>query len=176
MVLKMAPDSGRSKGDVGYLRNITKKPHQMKTLLFLGLVAIGLNATASASGINVGTPLVSGDVSRFVSRQETGRTDLSPKQLQGLANWLKNHQSGWHGMITEASSEPVQLQLKLKHSDGALSSISVIAQANGGHYLLMTGPGKWAYEAFLGFWKSWAATRSLSDQELAALVNVVSAT
>jgi hypothetical protein len=151
-------------------------PHQKKALLFLALVSTGLNVTANASGINMGTPLVSGDVSRFVSRQETGRTDLSPKQLQGLASWLENHQSGWHGMITEASSEPAQLQLKLKHSDGAVSSISVIAEANGGHYLLITGPGKWAYESFFGFWKSWAATRSISDQELAALENVLSAT
>lgn len=76
-------------------------------------------------------------------------------------------------MITEASSEPVQLQLKLKHNDGAVSSISVIAQADGRHYLLMTAPGKWAHESFLGLWKSGAATRSLSDHDLAGLENIV---
>jgi hypothetical protein len=79
-------------------------------------------------------------------------------------------------MITEATSEPVQLHMTLKHHDGAVTSLSVVAQANGAHYLLMTGPGKWAYESFLGLWKSWAAKRSLSDQELAALETLVSAT
>jgi hypothetical protein len=78
-------------------------------------------------------------------------------------------------MTTEATSEPVKLQIEIKHSDGRVTSISVVARANGGHYLRTTGPGKWACESFLGLWKSRAATRSLSDQELAALENLFSA-
>lgn len=79
-------------------------------------------------------------------------------------------------MVTEATSEPVQLHLNLKHRDGGVTSISVIAGANGGRYLCVTGSGKWAYESFLGFWKSKAATRSLSDQDLATLENLIGST
>jgi hypothetical protein len=148
----------------------------VKTILLLGLVAIALNGTAIAGDISVGAPLISGDISRPASPRESSHTGLSSEQLRALSQWLEHHRSGWQRMITEATNEPVQLQMNLKHSDAAVTSISVVAQANGGHYLLMTGPGKWAYESFLGFWKSWAATRSLSDQELAALENLVSAT
>ncbi len=81
MVPESVPDSGRLKSDVGYLQNTTTKSQQMKAPLFLALVAIGSTATANACGINVGTPLQSGEVSKFVSSQETGRTQLSPKQL-----------------------------------------------------------------------------------------------
>jgi hypothetical protein len=148
----------------------------MRTRLLIGLAVIGLNATAAAAGINLGTALVSGDVASYVNRQESDRMELSRQQLQGMASWLNHHQSGWHANGTEASSEPVQLGIDLKHSDGAVTSISVIAQANGGYYLRLTGPGKWAYEGFLGLWKSWAATRALSDQELTALENLVGVT
>ena len=132
MLPKVAPHSGRSRADVGYLRDITKKPHEMKALLLLGLVAIGLNATANASGINVGTPPVSGDVSRFVSRQETGRTDLSSKQLQGLGSWLENHRSGWHGMITEAAATNYASlsSIGCKYVASGLSSGTVDAVSN----------------------------------------------
>jgi hypothetical protein len=147
----------------------------MRALLSLGLV-IGLSATVNAGGIGVETPFVSGDVSTFVNRRETSRMDLSPQQLQGLDDWLEHHRSGWNGMVTEATSEPVQLHLNLKHRDGGVTSISVIARANGGRYLCVTGSGKWAYESFLGFWKSRAATRSLSDQDLATLENLVGST
>ncbi len=40
----------------------------MKTSLLLGLLAIGLNATANAGGISLGTPLVS--ATRPLSDQE----------------------------------------------------------------------------------------------------------
>src|ERR1700683_4517301 len=86
----------------------------------------------NASGINVGTPLVLGDVSRFVSCQETGRTDLSSKQLQGLASWLENHRSGWHGMITEAAATNyASLSLNgCKYVASSLSSPTVDAASN----------------------------------------------
>jgi hypothetical protein len=59
--------------------------------------------------------------------------------------------------------------LTLKHSDGGTTHMSIIARAGGGHCLRLTGPGTWAYRSFAGFFKSWAATRPMSDQELAAL-------
>jgi hypothetical protein len=147
----------------------------VKILSLLGLVAIAVSANANAGGINVGTRLISGDVSWFVNRQETEHTGLSSEQLQALASWLEHHRSGWQGMITEASIEPIQLQVTLKHNDGAITSMCVIAEANGGHYLRVTGPGKWAYQSFGGIFKSWAGTRPLPDQDLAAFENLVRA-
>jgi hypothetical protein len=79
-------------------------------------------------------------------------------------------------MITEASAEPTQMAINLKHSDGTVTAVAVIAQANGGHYLRLTGPGQWGYQSFGGIFRSWAARRPLSDQELAELENLVSAT
>ena len=118
----------------------------MKTSLLPGLLAIGVNATANAGGISLGTPLVSGDSYTIVSGQGIGRTSLSSGQLRALASWLGHHLSGWG------------------------------AQANGGHYLRLTGPGQWGYQSFGGIFKSWAATRPLSDQEWAELESLVSAT
>ena len=167
------PSSDRARG---FADGINKGLRIVKPLLLLACVTLGLSATANAGDIHVGTPLISGDVSHFANRQEVSRTALSSKQLQGLADWLEHHQSGWDGMLTEATSEPVELRVNLTHSDATVTSICVIARVAGGHYLRLTGPGKWAYESFLGLWKSWAATRSLSAQDLAALEGLVSAT
>lgn len=148
----------------------------MRSLLSLGLVAMSLSATGNAGSISFETPFVSGDVSTFVNRRETSRMDLSSKQLQGLDDWLEGHRSGWDGMVTEATSEPVQLHLNLKQRDGGVTSISIITRANGGRYLRVTGPGKWAYESFHGLLKFWAATQTLSEQDWAALEKLVSST
>jgi|HubBroStandDraft_6_1064221.scaffolds.fasta_scaffold1120919_2 hypothetical protein len=150
--------------------------HCASRLTLLAMMAIASSPIARAGDIHIGTPLISGDVSRFADRQETGHSNLSSQQLQALAAWMVHHRSGWSGMVTAASLEPCALQVNLRHSDGATTSISVIAQANGGHYLRVSGPGKWAYEAFGGVFRSWAATRQVSDQELVALANLVSAT
>jgi hypothetical protein len=143
-----------------------REPFVRKSWL-AGLVAVAVNATAMAGGINLGTPLISGDVAAIGS----SRTDLSAQQLQALSRWLEQHKSGWHGMITEASAEPGQLEVKLRHSDGAFTRVSVF-----GHHLRLTGPGTWAYQSWGGIFKSWAATRELSDQELAVLQKIVGAT
>ena len=149
----------------------------MKRLPLLGLaVVLALSATAWAGSIDTGTPLISGNVETFENRHSTARTDLSEHQLQALSRWLEQHRSGWQGMITPTTGEPAQLGVSLSHSDGSTTSMSVIARASGGYYLRLTGPHKWAYRSFLGIFKSWAATRSLSDQELAALHNLVGAT
>jgi hypothetical protein len=138
------------------------------------LLAIVVGATAMAGSIDIGTPVKSGEVYTFVNRQNTGHTDLSPEQVHALANWLVQHRSGWQGMITPASSELVELRVDLKHTDDGTTSMSVIARTGGGHYLLLTGPGTWAYRSFGGIFKSWAATRPLSDQEFAAVRKLVS--
>jgi hypothetical protein len=149
----------------------------VKSLPLLGLAAaVALSATAAAGDISIGTPLVSGSVETLEERHTTGHTDLSLDQLQALSRWLEQHRSGWQGMVTPATGEPVQLGMHLNHSDGRTTSIALIARARGGYYLRLTGPDKWAYRSFLGIWKSWAATRSLSDQELVALRNLVGAT
>ena len=149
----------------------------VRTLSLFGRVAaITLSATATAGSITVGTPLILGDVYTYENRRSTGHLDLSPDQLQTISHWLDQHRSGWQGMITPASTEPVELQVTLKHSDGGTTYMSVIARAGGGHYLRLTGPGTWAYRSFGGFFKSWAATRPMSDQELASLRSLVGTT
>ncbi len=148
----------------------------MNKLSLLATALILSTPIANAGAIFIGTPLASGNVSRFVNRQEIGRADLSSQQVRAVADWLTNHESGWSGMVTEASLERSPILVTLKHSDGAITSISVIAQANGGFYLRLTGPGKWAYRSFWGIYKSWAATRPLSDQELLSFKQLMGAT
>jgi hypothetical protein len=120
--------------------------------------------------------VISGDVSTFASRQESGHTELSAERLQALSGWLDQHRSGWRGTVTPPSFEPVQLRVNLRHSDGTVTSISFIPDAGGGYYLRLTGPEKWAYRSFGGIFKSWAATRELSDKEFAVLRQIVGAT
>ena len=135
--------------------------------LRLGLAVAALTGPAVAGSISLGTPLISGEVS--------GHTELSSQQVQALSRWLEQDRTGWQGMITEASIEPIQLAVSLRHSDGGVTSISVIAQAKGGHYVRLIGPGQWAYRSFGGIVKFWAATRPLSDPELAELEPAVGA-
>jgi hypothetical protein len=138
----------------------------MNKLSLFAIAVILSTSIADAGDIYIGMPLASGNVSRFADRQEIGQADLSLQQLRAVADWLTNHQAGWSGMITEASLEPCSMAVTLKHDDGAITSISVISQANGGSYLRLTGPGTWAYSSLWGIYKSWAATRPLSEQEL----------
>jgi hypothetical protein len=63
----------------------------------------------------------------------------------------------------------VELELIVKHIDGSATHMSIIARSGGGQYLRLTGPGTMAYQSLFGFFKSWAAIRPFSDQELAAL-------
>lgn len=134
---------------------------------------MALSATASAGSITIGTPLILGDVETYENRHVTRHLDLSLDQLQAISHWLDQHQSGWQGMFTPPSTEPIELQVTLKHRDGSATHMSIIARAGGGHYLRLTGPGTLAYRSFGGFFKSWAATRPMPDQELAALRSLV---
>jgi hypothetical protein len=133
------------------------------------VLLIMVGSTATAGSIDIGTPLVAGDVAKFENRQKTADTDLSSERLLAVSDWLDQHRSGWQGMITPGSSEPVQLEANLKHRDGHITTMSVIAGGRGGYYLRVTGPGTMAYRSLWGFFQSWAATRWLSDQDLAAL-------
>jgi len=151
-----------------------QKNLKVKRLALPALLAMALGAEALAGSIDIGLPVMSGDVSTFEHRQRTGPIDLSPKQLQALSQWLEQHRSGWQGMVTPATSEPIQLEVTLKHSDGGTTSICVIDAAGGGHYLRVTGPGEWAYRSIGGIYRSRAATRPLSDKELAALLSIAS--
>jgi hypothetical protein len=161
---------------VNWQRKSIHRAFAMKKLPLLRLaVLLALSATARAGSIDAGTPLISGNVETSEGRHSAARTDLSPDQLRALSRWLEQHRSGWQGMVTPAGSEAAQLGVNLNHSDGSCTAMAVIARAGGGHYLRLAGPHKWAYRSFLGIFKSWAATRPLSDQELAALRNLVGA-
>jgi hypothetical protein len=152
------------------------KERCMKKLWSLGLLTMIGGATACAGSINIETPLVSGDVSSYESRHISSHAELSPEQLQALSSWLALRISGWEAMPTEASSEPVELQVNAKDRHGHVTHISVIAGARG-HYLLLSGsPGTVAYRSLGGLLESWAASRKLSDQKVAALRALVGAT
>lgn len=140
----------------------------MKKLSSLVLLAL-VGSTATAGSIDIGSPLVAGDVAQFENHQKTADTDLSSERLVAVFDWLDQHRSGWQGMLTPGSGEPVQWEANLKHRDGRITTMSVIAGGRGGYYLRVTGPDTMAYRSFGGFFQSWAATRWLSDQDLAAL-------
>jgi len=133
------------------------------------VAAIAFSASASSGSITVGAPLTTGDVSIYEDGHTIGHRDLSPVQLNGISRWLDQHTSGWQGMVTPASPEPVELVVTVKHQDGSATRMSIIARSGGGQYLRLTGPGTMAYRSLFGSFKSWAAIRTLSDLELAAL-------
>jgi hypothetical protein len=147
----------------------------VRSLPILGfLAANALSASASAGSITVGAPLIPGDVSIYEGRHTIDHRDLSPDQLNGISRWLDQHESGWQGIVTPASSEPADLEVTVKHNDGSTTRMSIIARSGGGQYLRLTGPGTMAYRSLFGLFRSWAAIRTLSDQELAALRSQVS--
>ena len=150
------------------------KGMSMRRLTKLALLSLVVGVSAQASDINIGTSLVSGDVTTFESGQEKGHKELSRGQLQMLSHWFDRHRSEWHGMTTEASNESIPLQLKLKDNDGKIASIGVIAQTDGSHYLRFVSSGKWSFKSFGGLVKSAGATRPLSDKEFAALQKILS--
>ena len=143
---------------------------RMKGTLIIFLVLFGTTCTvfATAGEITLGTPVVSCEVIRLLEPKQVERKDLSSERCQRMENWVKDHRMGWQGMITEAAipPEPVELAIDLKHADSEITHISIVRLVNDRHYLLKTGPGKWAYESLLGVSKSWAALRPMSDQEL----------
>jgi hypothetical protein len=145
----------------------------MKLLSNLVAASIVVSGTALA-GIDIGLPLISGEVATLEARHETSRKELSQTQLQALSHWLGLHKSGWHGMVTEATSEPAVLRISLKDANGRTGSIAVLQNAHGGHYLrFVSSSEKWSYRSFGGLFKSWA-THALSAEELNQLLHAVS--
>jgi hypothetical protein len=147
----------------------------MKWILRLSLAAMVLSATGVAGTIDMGAPLVSGDLVKYEDRKEASQSDLSAERAQQVGRWLEQHRSGWSGMLTEATGEASELSVHLRHSDGSVTDLALIIRAQGGRYLRLTGPGNWAFRWWGGLHKSWAATRSLSDQELNAFRKLVEA-
>jgi hypothetical protein len=147
----------------------------VKKLLPFGMLVMLVAAKAAAGSIDTGRPLVSGDTSIFSRDRATEQRTLSSEQLHAMALWLEEHRSGWHGEPIEASpNEVVELKVTLRHADdGGTTSISVIAGSRGGHLLRLTGPGTWAYRSFAGIYKTWAAIRPVSDEELRALQRII---
>lgn len=139
------------------------------------LVAASIVVSGSAvAGIEIGSPLVSGDVATLEHRHEASRKELSQTELQALSQWLALHKSGWHGMITESSSEPTALQFSLKHWHAKTGSMAVVARIPGGYYLqFISTSEKWSYQSFGGLFKAWAATRPLSPEDLSQLLGAV---
>ena len=119
--------------------------------------------------IYLGAPAISGDVCRDVYRLDGDHTALSAGQVQALSRWLDQHKSGWGPVLTPPGGKGIKFQVNLRHSDGAVTSVDFVAKALGAYSLVLTGPGKWAYRSRGGLLKSYAADRSISDQELAAL-------
>jgi hypothetical protein len=149
----------------------------VKKLLSVFLLTLGAGAVAFAGGIYVGSPLVSGEASVFRDNLGTERMSLSSDQLQAMAHWLEQRPSAWQGDPIEASpNERVELQIKLNHATDGVTTLSVIPGVRGGHFLRLTGPGTWAYHSLFGLYKTWAATRQITEQELGTLKNMIGIT
>ena len=141
---------------------------RMSLLAFLLILDAALTP-AVAGDIEAAAGVTSAEFTQFQDRRETAHVTLSSTQLHDLTLWLEQHHAHWRGLLTEESSEPTLLLLSLRHADGGVSTLSVKARLGGGYYLMLTGPGRWAYRSLGGLYKSWAATRSLSDPDFAAL-------
>lgn len=139
------------------------------------LVAASIALSGSAfAGIEIRAPLMSADVATYEDRHEASRKELSNTQLKALSQWLASHKSGWHGMITEASSEPAALQFSLKDSRGKTGSLAVVVRTRGGYYMrFVSSSERWSYQSFGGLFKSWGAARALSGEELSELLRAV---
>jgi hypothetical protein len=149
----------------------------MKRISLLAfLLSLSAALTPAVAGeIEAAAGVTSAEFTQFQDRRESAHVTLSPTQLHDLTLWLEQHHAHWRGMATDATSEPTALLLSLRHADGGTSTLSVKARRGGGYYLMLTGPGRWAYRSLGGLYKSWAATRSLSDPDFAALRELLGA-
>jgi hypothetical protein len=149
----------------------------MRQLSAWALTSLIASASAQAGDINIGTVLVSGDVSKFDGGgRATSPRELSQAQLQALSVWLTLNRASWHGMKTETPDEPTAWQLNLRDKDGKAVLISVIMGTGGHHYLCLISSDKWSYRSFGGLVKSRAASRPVSDRELAVLRKILGTT
>jgi hypothetical protein len=150
--------------------------HQFTVNLAPSLIAASIVVSGLAlAGIAIGTPLVQGNVVTFEAGHEATRKELSRTELQALSEWLRLHKSNWHGMLTEAPvGQKSRLDISLKDATGKTGSMAVVARAQGGYYLrFISSSEKWSYQSFGGLFKSWAATRQLSAEDLKQLLRAV---
>ena len=148
----------------------------MKRILLLTcLLLLGAAPAAPAAEIEAGTALASAEFTQLQNGKESRHGTLSAGQLHNLTLWLDQHSSHWHPLSGDASSEPIRLLVTLRHEGGGVASLSVVARADGTHYLTLTGPGRWAYRSYGGLFKSRTARRELSTPDFAALRELLGA-
>jgi hypothetical protein len=136
-------------------------------------VPLVLLLVACRDGVGALGPLASGQVVSEDSHPLATARSLSPGQLEGLGGWLDRRPAGWQPMVTESTAEPRLMTLALQGNDGRSTILSVVTRRDGGHDLLLTTPGRWAYESSAGAVKTRAAIRSLPDEDLGALLWLV---
>jgi hypothetical protein len=128
-----------------------------------------------AGSIILDAPVVSADAITFQDQHEPTRRELSRAQLLAISAWLSWNRQGWFGAKREVPGEPVQIQLNLKHGDGASSTLSVVSDSGRKHkhHLVFINQGAPAYHTWFGMRKAPAATRPLADYELEALQRIL---
>lgn len=140
--------------------------------------AISMVATTALAGsIDFeAPPVVSGEVTTFEDRHQVSELELTAAQLHAIAKWLHWNRQGWFATRAKNPAESIQLQLNLRHSDGTLAVVDVVADAGGKkhHLFFINGGAPWSYHAWFGKIRAPAATRPLADYELEVLTKIVS--
>jgi hypothetical protein len=126
-----------------------------------------------AGSIILEAPVVSAEAITFQDQRESTHKELSRAQLQAIFAWLSWNRQGWFGAKLKVASEPVQVQLSLKHGDGTSSTLSVVSDAGHKHHLVFSNQEGPAYRKWFGMVKAPAATRPLADYELEALQKIL---
>jgi hypothetical protein len=144
----------------------------MRRLLQMAAMA-AVTTPVLAGSIILEAPVVSADAVTFQDAQEPTHRELSRTQVQAISAWLSWNREGWFGSKLTVPSEPVQIQLNLKHGDGTSSILSVVSDAGRKHHLVFVNQGAPAYRTWLGMVKAPAATRPLADYELEALKRIL---
>ncbi len=136
-------------------------------------VPLALLLAACRDGVDTLGPLASGQVVSEDSHPLATARTLTPGQLEGLGGWLDRRQSGWQPRATESTAEPRLMIVAVQGDDGRSTILTVVSRRDGGHDLLLTTPGRWAYESSAGAVKTRAAIRPLPDEDLGALLWLV---
>jgi hypothetical protein len=144
----------------------------MRRLLQMAAMA-AVATPALAGSIILEAPVVSAEATAFQDQHEPTHRELSRAQLQAISAWLSWNREGWFGSKLKEPSDPVQIQLNLKHGDGTSSTLSVVSDAGRKHHLVFINQGAPAYSTWFGIVKAPAATRPLAEYELEALQRIL---
>ncbi len=68
---------------------------------------------------------MSGEAVAYENHSEVLRVSLSPNQLQALSRWLDQHRQGWSAHITEPSSEPTALSVRVIRADETTNDLAI---------------------------------------------------